>query len=152
METYSDILGHADAPDIANELHRLDHEGTLDIVYVAASDLARRRMRVRSKAGRDVAIALPRDTRLSEGAVLRMDAGGALVVRVEAERWLRIRPADAASALRVGYHAGNLHWRVKFDAGDLLIGVETDLQTYIARLSELVNEGQAVILGEEVSA
>ncbi|MEL6121761.1 MAG: urease accessory protein UreE [Pseudomonadota bacterium] len=152
METYSDILGLADTPDIAKRLHRLDHEGTLDVVYVAACDLARRRMRVRSKAGRDVAIALPRDTRLSEGAVLRMDAAGGLVVRVEAERWLRVRPADAAAALRVGYHAGNLHWRVKFDGGHLLIGVETDVQTYIDRLLELVNAGQAVILGEEVTA
>ena len=152
METYSDILGLADTPDIAKELHRLDHEGTLDVVYVAASDLARRRMRVRSKAGRDVAIALPRDARLSEGAVLRMDAAGGLVVRVEAERWLRVRPADAAAALRVGYHAGNLHWRVKFDGGHLLIGVETDVQTYIDRLLELVKAGQAVILGEEVTA
>ena len=152
METYSDILGHADAPDFATKLHELDHEGTLDVVYVAASDLARRRMRLRSKAGRDVAIALPRDVRLSEGVVLRMDAEGALVVRVEAERWLRIRPTDAASALRVGYHAGNLHWRVKFDTSDLLIGIETELETYIARLSDLVNAGQATILGEEVSA
>ncbi|MEO1283410.1 MAG: urease accessory protein UreE [Pseudomonadota bacterium] len=152
METYSDILGLADTPDIAKRLHRLDHEGTLDVVYVAACDLARRRMRVRSKAGRDVAIALPRDTRLSEGAVLRMDAAGGLVVRVEAERWLRVRPADAAAALRVGYHAGNLHWRVKFDDGDLLIGVETDVQTYIDRLLELAKTGQAVILGEEVTA
>ena len=152
METYSDILGLADTPDIAKELHRLDHAGTLDVVYVAAADLARRRMRVRSKAGRDVAIALPRDTCLSEGAVLRMDAAGGLVVRVEAERWLRVRPADAAAALRVGYHAGNLHWRVKFDGGHLLIGVETDVQTYIDRLLELVNAGQAVILGEEVTA
>ena len=152
METYSDILGLADTPDIAQELHRLDLEGTLDVGYVAASDLARRRMRVRSKAGRDVAIALPRDMRLSEGAVLRMDAAGGLVVRVEAERWLRVRPADAASALRVGYHAGDLHWRVKIDDGDLLIGVETEIQTYIDRLLDLVNAGQAVTLGEEVTA
>ena len=135
METYSDILGLADTPDIAKELHRLDHEGTLDVVYVAACDLARRRMRVRSKAGRDVAIALPRDARLSEGAVLRMDAAGGLVVRVEAERWLRVR-----------------HWRFKFDDGDLLIGVETEMQTYIDRLLDLANAGQAVILGEEVTA
>lgn len=152
METYSHILGQADAPHMASELHRLDHEGRLDVVYVAASDLARRRMRLRSKAGRDVAIALPRDTRLSEGAVLRMDSAGALVVRVEAERWLRVRPTSADTALRVGYHAGNLHWRVKFEAGDLLIGVETDTQTYIDRLLDLVNEGQAEILGEEVTA
>lgn len=152
METYNDILGLADAPSFAKELHRLDHAGMLDVVYVAASDLARRRMRVRSKAGRDVAIALPRDMRLTEGAVLRLDTSGALIVRVEAERWLRVRPISAEAALRVGYHAGNLHWRVKFDHGDLLVGVETDVQTYIERLSELVREGAAILLGEEVTA
>lgn len=149
METYSKILGLAHLSPLAEKLHELEHAGTLDTIYIQSSDLARRRMRVRSQAGRDIAIALPRETSLSEGAVLQLNESRALVVRVEATRWLRVRPTDANAALRLGYHAGNLHWRVKFDEGELLIGVEQTPDIYLDRLSDFVADGTAQILGEE---
>ena len=149
MEIISHILGHSADPEIHAALHRLEHAGALDTLVIARSDLARRRLRTRTERGEEVAIALPRSERLEDGAVLRLDAESALVVRVQAEAWLRLRPADAAAALRTGYHAGNLHWRVRFDGADLLVALEGDPGRYRERLADLVADGAVARIGEE---
>mgnify|MGYP006140052353 CR=1 FL=1 len=59
--------------------------------------------------------ALGQTTQISRDALAEARA---VIVRVEPEAWLRLRPADAAAALAVGYHAGNLHWRVRFEGED----------------------------------
>jgi len=151
MQVYSTIIGHAAAPGIAERVHRLDHDGALDELFVAPADLARRRMRAVTRQGRAIGIALPRGARLSDGAVLRLDEDGALVVRVEAERWLRVRPAGTGAALRLGYHAGNLHWRVRFDGDDILVGLEGPEARYRDRLADLVADGAVTVLGEETA-
>jgi urease accessory protein len=149
MEVITDILGNAADPEIHAALHRLEHAGAVDTLTLARADLARRRLRQRTDGGADVAVALPRERRLEDGAVLRLDEAGALVVRVAAESWLRLRPADAAAALRTGYHAGNLHWRVRFEGGDLLVALEGPEARYRDRLADLEAEGAVAILGEE---
>ena len=62
----------------------------------------------------------------------------AIVVRVDVERWLRVLPRDAAVALRLGYHAGYLHWRVRFEGTDLLILLEGTRENFLARLQEFL--------------
>ena len=47
-------------------------------------------------------------------------------------------PRDATVALRLGYHAGNLHWRVKFEENNLLILLEGSLENYMARLQDFI--------------
>lgn len=150
MDMITQILGPSDAPEIAGPLHRLEHADAIDWLVLARADLARRRLRGRTAAGRDIAVALPREVKLYDGAVLELSAECALVVRVEAEAWLRVRPADAGAALRLGYHAGNLHWRVRFDGADLLVALEGPAERYRDRLTDLVAEGAAEIVGEEV--
>lgn len=138
---FTDIVGAADQLDLREILHRLDHAHAVDHLRLPRSDLARRRLRGRTEAGREVAIALPRNKQLFDGAVLEVGDTAALVVRAEAEDWLRFIARDAATALRLGYFAGNLHWRVRFDADVLEIAVETDAQTYLDRLDPMLQAG-----------
>lgn len=145
MHLFTEILGSCETPAIAAALHRLEHDGAVDALMVPREDLARRRLRARTVTGRDVAIALPRDTRLFDGAVLELSDTAALVVRVEAESWLRLTPADSATALALGYHAGNLHWRVRFEGGDLWVALERPEATYRDRLREFVDAGRVAI-------
>ena len=63
---------------------------------------------------------------------------------VEDESWLRLRPRDAASALELGYNAGNLHWRVRFDDGDLLVALEGPKEDYLARIEPLLAAGRVI--------
>ncbi|SHM76100.1 urease accessory protein [Roseovarius litoreus] len=152
MEIYTSILGTADAPEHHDALHHLAHKHAVDVVRLSRADLARRRLRIRTDAGREVAIALPRDQKLFEGALLALKEDSALVVRVETERWIRLAPRDAAAALRLGYFCGNLHWRVRFEENDLCVAVETEEHVYLERLEGLLEEGAVTLLSDNGEA
>ncbi|MYZ49438.1 urease accessory protein UreE [Propylenella binzhouense] len=138
------VLGSRLDPAISAKLHELEHQGLVDEVNLATADLARRRMRVTSRAGRDVAIQLSRAEHLFDGAVLHLDAEGAILVRVAEERWLRLTPRSIADAVALGYHAGNLHWRVRFEGEALLVGLEAPVDDYLERLGDLVTERRVI--------
>lgn len=153
MEVFTKILGKADAPEYKAQVHRLSHAHALDVLHLSRADLSRRRLRATSDAGADVAIALPRDQQLYDGALLSLEPDRALIVRVETEIWLRLAAADQAAALRLGYFCGNFHWRVRFEGAHLLIAIETDLDTYLARLEPMLEGGEVWrVPDEEVSA
>ncbi|MFK7867611.1 MAG: urease accessory protein UreE [Roseobacter sp.] len=141
MNVISDIIGPADQEGIRDRLHRLDHAHAVDHLRLSRTDLARRRFRGITDAGREIAIALPRDQQLFDGAVLAIDETAALVVRVETEEWLRFVVHGAATALKLGYFAGNLHWRVRFEGAVLLIAVETEERVYLDRLEPMLTAG-----------
>ena len=134
MELFTQILGEATDAAIAERLHELSHADAVDEVRLARADLARRRIRAVTRSGRDVAVALSRDEKLGNGAVLELSAERALIVRVEEEFWLRLDAPDAATALALGYHAGNLHWRVRFRGSSLLVALEGEPEAYLERL------------------
>ncbi|WP_338054566.1 urease accessory protein UreE [Salipiger pentaromativorans] len=152
MCVFSTILGSAADAEFHEEIHRLEHDHAVDHLRLAKTDLSRRRLRAVTEAGREIAIALPRHEHLFDGAVLEFGAGSALVVRVEAERWLRLRPTDAPRALKLGYFCGNLHWRVQFDGEDILVAVETEEKTYLDRLGPTLEAGEALLIAEPHAA
>lgn len=142
------IIGNASDADIAERLHALSHRGAVEYVDLNKADIARRRQRVTTDKGTVCGIALGRDANLRAGAVLKLDRDGAIVVRVEEESWLRISPADAASALELGYSAGNLHWRVRFDEGDILVALEGPKEDYLERIESLLGSGKVTVVQE----
>lgn len=145
MLQFSTILASASAPSVHDRLHELDHLGGVEYILLSPKNTARRRLRVTTDKGTCCGIALPRGERLYNGAVLALEESRAIVVRVASESWLRLRPTSPADAVRLGYHAGNLHWRVRFDGEDLLVALEGPEEDYLARLTELVDEGRVVV-------
>lgn len=146
------ILGNQSEPDFGKELHRLEHIDGLDMLILPSKELARRRLRMLTEKGQEVAISLARDQKLFDGAILVLDQTHALVVRVDAENWLRVKTNSRSAALQLGFHAGNLHWRVKFDDDELLIAIENELQTYLDRLALLIESGLiSPVLSEDQS-
>jgi urease accessory protein len=140
LRRIENIIGSIDSPEIAEQLHHLAHAGMVEHVVLARADLARHRLRVKSSAGNEYGIALPRSQHLFNGAVLVLEDDRAVVVRLEKEQWLVLAPRDVPAALELGYHAGNMHWRVRFDAGRLMIAIEGDEGSYLARLEGLVGD------------
>lgn len=140
------VLGRAGEPAMAERLHALAHAGAVEYLRLEPGDTARRRLRATTDHGTEVGIALPRDQALANGAVLLLEPGRAIVVRVREDRWLTLRPAEAAAALELGYHAGNLHWRVRFGegalAGCLQVALEAPEADYLARLEPLLAGGR----------
>lgn len=142
MLVVEQVLGSRMDATLSERLHHLQHHGRVDVLTLPASELARRRFRAKSEGGQDVAVALPRDQKLYDGAVLQLSDAAALVVRVAEQQWLRLEPASDAVALELGYHAGNLHWRVRFDGAALLVALEAPAQVYIDRIATLIDDGR----------
>ena len=127
---------------MAHRLHPLEHHGAVDVLVVTSDDVARRRIRAKTLSGEEIALALPRDEPLFDGAVLALDDHHAIVARVGTESWLRLVPLTKASALELGYHAGNLHWRVRFADNAILVALDGPVADYLVRLGDLVSGGQ----------
>ena len=137
------IVGNSSASEMAEQLHRLSHDGGLEEIHLSAADTARKRLSVTTDKGTDCAIALNRDAKLENGSVLLLEDARAIVVRMLETKWLRIAPADSAAALELGYFAGNLHWRVRFDGALLEIALEGPEQNYLDRLANHFDSGRA---------
>jgi urease accessory protein len=146
------VLGSRLEPDLSEALHRLEHRGAVDIVNVPVADLARRRLLTTTQGGEELAIALPRQEKLFDGAVLLLDDDRAIVVRAASERWLRLEPRSISDAVELGYHVGNLHWRVRFGGEVLLVALEGRPEDYTARLENLIASRRVgvAVLDEDV--
>ena len=97
------VLGSRLDPVLAERIHRLEHRGAVDLLTVPAADVSRHRFRATTQGGTEVAIALPRDQHLFDGAVLVLEPDHAVVVRLAQERWLRLqpRPSPMRSSLAI---------------------------------------------------
>jgi urease accessory protein len=143
------IIGFSSDPALAGRLHDIGHAGRVEQLVLDADDVHRRRLRARTDKGTDCLIALPLDQSLGDGAVLVLEEDRAIVVRLAEQRWLKLAPRDEAAALELGYFAGNLHWRVKFQDARLLVALEGPKQDYLARLGPFLDDGRAVEVGDD---
>jgi urease accessory protein len=145
MITITEIIGRASDPALADRLHHLEHHGRVETLLLDREDTIRRRLRMITNQGTDVAIALERGQSLVDGAVLFLDEVRAIVVRMTEQEWLRIRPRDLDAALEAGYCIGNLHWRVRFEPAMVLVALEGPVGDYEARLAHLIAAEKIVI-------
>jgi len=132
------VLGSRLEPALSEELHRLEHRGEIDFVNVPVADLARRRLLITTRSGEELAIALPRNQKLFDGAVLLLDDARAIVVRAATQRWLRLEPRSISDAIELGFNVGNLHWRVRYGGEVLFVALEGRPEDYTARLKGLI--------------
>jgi len=140
----SRIVGHMADPDLESRVHHADHHGGVDMVTIAPEDLERRRLKAITDSGRQLAIALPRDQKLADGAILLLSDEQAVVVRAGTQRWLRLTPVSKSDAVELGYNAGNLHWRVKFEGAELLVACNGEERTYLDRIRPMLDDGRVV--------
>ena len=94
---------------------------------------------------------MPRELALGDGAVLLLEADRAVIVRLGQQHWLRLRARSSAAALELGYQAGNLHWKVRFEAGDLLVAQDGPAAPYLARLAPLLEAGEVEVVATDAA-
>lgn len=135
------VIGHEDDAALQESLHALEHVGAVEHVFVAEADIGRRRFRLTTDRGSDCAISFERGEHLVDGAVLLLDPDRAVVVRLGEARVWRLRARDQAAALQLGWNAGNLHWRVRFEGTDLLVLLDGPAEDYRARIRPLIAAG-----------
>jgi len=142
------IVGLATDPAMAEALHRLEHADAVEYVTLSEMDTQRHHLRAITDRGTECAVRLPRAQHLCDGAVLLLEEARAVVVRMAEKKWLVLEAADAASALELGYFAGNMHWKVEFDAKHLRIALQGPVQTYLERLGRLMADGRITRVDE----
>lgn len=92
----------------------------IDELRLTRWDAQKRRLRTRTRDGRDLAISLANANALSDGDVLHCDAAVTIIASVQAGDVLvlRLAPGDdsttlALNALRLGHVLGNQHWPMR---------------------------------------
>ncbi|MBI1397698.1 MAG: urease accessory protein UreE [Betaproteobacteria bacterium] len=149
MLRLTQVLGNASDARLGEALHRVEHAGGVEILTVSRADTARRRLHAFTDRGTEVGIMLDRQDRLSNGAVLLLEPGRAIVVRLDEPQWLALVPRDAAAALELGYFCGNMHWKVRFVAEMLHVSMEGPRDDYLRRIAHLVDEGKVRVIADE---
>jgi len=144
------IVGHETDPAYHARLHALSHRHGVELMFVPHDEAARKRFRITTDRGTDCAVSLDRDEELVDGALLHIDEDKAIVVRFGRQRVWRLRPANPAAALKLGWNAGNLHWRVRFEGDWLVVPLERPLEEYRARIAPLLRVGEIVEEVEDV--
>lgn len=144
MIVLNEIIGSSSDPELSDSLHELEHQKAVEYINLPVTDTSRRRMRAVTDKGTECGIALPRDQKLGNGAVLLLTDEQAIIVRVEEEAWIRFKPIDAEAALELGYNAGNLHWRVRFEGDVLLVAQEGPVENYLNRITPLLKSRRVI--------
>ena len=139
------ILGSQTDPALAERLHDISHHGVVETLFVEPADLPRRRFHSQTDRGTPCFVSLPRTAQLFDGAILHLAEGRAIILRIGQQNWLRLRPS-AAGGLELGYLAGNLHWKVRFEDGCLMVALDHPRAQYLARLVDLQNAGKVSVV------
>ncbi|PBJ21316.1 Urease accessory protein UreE [Pseudomonas sp. ACN8] len=136
------IVGQASDPALADRLHDLGHNGQVETLSLSSSDIQRHRLRLASDRGTDCAIRLERHQQLRNGSVLMLNSERAIVVQMQDQQYLTLRPRDTAAALELGYFAGNMHWKVRFADDWLQIPLHGPEGDYLERLAPMLADGR----------
>ena len=136
------IIGKSEEAAYAGLLHDLEHQDGIELLFVPPSDAGRKRFRLTTDRGTDCAVSLDRNEDLTDGAVLFLDPQRAIIARFGEQEIWRLRPTDQAASLKLGWNAGNLHWRVRFESDTLTILLDAPLHTYRARILPLLDSGE----------
>ena len=143
------VIGHRDDPAIALQLHELGHRDRIEYLILPPGEAERRRLRWVTDKGTDCAISLARDERLADGVILLLEPERAILVHVGEQQQWRVRPRDLDAALLLGWHAGHLHWRVRFDGRDLVVLLDGPEAEYRDRIATLIGAGAVSIVEDD---
>jgi urease accessory protein len=139
------ILGSQDDPLLADRLHDISHHGVVETLFVEPIDLPRRRFHSHTDRGTACFVSLPRTVQLFDGAIIYLENDRAIILRVGQQNWLRLRPSDSG-AMELGYLAGNLHWKVRFEDSCLMVALDRPVEEYLARLTDLQSAGKVSVV------
>lgn len=142
------VVGWVTEQAVADRLHELRHEHAVEYLHLDVHDLDRKRLRATSDAGTDYAIMLPRDSTLADGAVLLLEPDRAVVVRAGAPQTMTLRANDISAALRLGFLAGQLHWKADQRDDTFVVHLEGPRADYTSRIVELLESGRVESLDD----
>ncbi len=145
MIQLNQVLGHSHDSNLSGQLHDLSHQNKVEYIVLDHANLQRRRFRAQTDQGTDCAVVISRENKLSNGAVLLLETDRAIVVKMAEDQWLSLQPKDISTAIELGYFAGNMHWRVKFENKHLDIALDSPKEIYLDRLKDFFDQNKITI-------
>ncbi len=112
------------------DLSRLER----DVLVLTAEERRWCRRRVTTRAGRQIALALPTGSVMNPGEVLYVARDWYVVVEAAAEPVLAVTPASREEALRVAFEVGNRHFALALDGARLLVPDDPAMEQLLSRL------------------
>jgi urease accessory protein UreE len=107
-----------------------------DTVVMTSEERRWGRRRVRTSAGREIALALNTGATLDPGVIIAIEATWYLQVEAAAEPVLAVRPRDRDGAVRIAFEIGNHHFPLAIEGGELLVPDDTAMRQLLERLGE----------------
>ncbi len=108
--------------------------------------------RVRTDAGTEVGISLPRGERLADGDVLYADASRVIAVKAADDDALVITPTDPMQWGLVGFHLGNRHCVSFFQPAAVLVPYDHTLEALLGELGVPYRRERRPLVGIRASA
>lgn len=105
-----------------------------DVLVLTAEERRWGRRRVRTRGGRELALALPTGSVLAPGEVLHVGEGWYVVVEAAVEAVIAVSPRSRDEALRVAFEVGNRHFTLALDGDRLLVLDDPAMEQLLARL------------------
>ena len=105
-----------------------------DSLVLTAEERRWGRRRVTTRAGGELALALPTGSVLVPGAILHVGPDWYVVVEGAAEPVLAVTPASREEALRVAFEVGNRHFTLALDGERLLVPDDPAMDQLLTRL------------------
>jgi urease accessory protein len=121
-------------PDLSTQAACWKEQGSLDEVTIDERDAHKSRLRLRTHAGRDLGLLLPRGAMLADGDVFAVEEEvGGVLVHIALQEVMVLSPVAGMSdeerlswAVRLGHVLGNQHWPVAVVGEQVLTTVTID--------------------------
>jgi urease accessory protein len=112
------------------DLSRLERDG----LVLTAEERRWGRRRVVTRAGREMALALPTGSVLVPGAILHVARGWYVVIEAAPEPVLAVTPRSREEALRVAFEVGNRHFTLAIEGERVLVPDDPAMERLLTRL------------------
>ncbi len=125
---------------------------TIEWVLLDFESMARGHQHVRTGAGTELAVSLPRGVRLSDGDVLYADAERVIAVKAADEDALVIMPVDPMHWGLAGFQLGNRHCAAYFQPEAILVPYDHTLEAFLQDLGVPFRRERRPLVGTRASA
>ncbi|GIP34861.1 urease accessory protein UreE [Paenibacillus sp. J2TS4] len=105
-----------------DQLSPEDREGRhIEKVYLPSEDLLKRIQRVTTDHGKEIGIRLTQKEELADGDILYMDEKNMIVIEVEPDDLLVIRPRSMQEMGEIAHKLGNRHLPAQFEGERMIV-------------------------------
>jgi len=124
------------------DLSRLEH----DALVLTAEERRWGRRRVKTRSGRELALALPTGSQLAPGDILYVGRDWYVTVEAAAEPVLAVTPRSRDEGLRVAWEVGNRHFTLALDGDRILVPDDPAMEQLLTRLGVAWERARTVFI------